>query len=68
MLIILAFLGCRAFPVGNFKSLATGISSSFEECRKWIQDCSENHVECQVENTLLPYRVIYIGYIEGEVC
>jgi hypothetical protein len=67
ILILLAFLGCRAFAVGNFKSVATGISSSFEQCRKWIQDCSESHVECQVEKTLLPHRVVDIGYVKEEV-
>jgi hypothetical protein len=54
--------------MGNVKPVATGISSSLEQCRKWIQDCSESHVECQVENALLPRRVIDIGYIKGEVC
>ncbi|KAN0107865.1 HET domain containing protein [Hyaloscypha variabilis] len=58
--------GCDAFPEGSFKNLATGDSSSFEQCREWIQDCRKTHKACQAEVHLLPRRVIDISHIEGE--
>jgi hypothetical protein len=68
VLTLLGFLGCKAFPSEGLKSRATGISSAFEQCRKWIRDCSENHTVCQVENSVLPHRVVDIGHIGQHVC
>ncbi|PMD43096.1 HET-domain-containing protein, partial [Hyaloscypha variabilis F] len=59
----LASSNCRALPTGSFESCATGTSLAFEQCRKWVSDCSQNHAVCCVGNTVLPRRVVDIGHM-----